>query len=313
MEKDINLRHLKYFLRVAELGSINKAAQTLFISQSYLGRIIKDLEDSVGLVLFTRTRGGVELTSDGEAFRPHAAGILREMQKITRFHSPGAKARSFSVSMTKYSHIMESFNELVLLHKDEPSFVYRLREGTANDVVDDLYTGQADIGVLHFSAIHRAEFRPQLELRGLEYHFLASVKPHILISEEHPLLKSGRPVCLKELSPYVFVRYAGQHEDFAYQILASHEQFNLSHNPRLVYVDSRSSLLRLISASDFYGLGIHDFEHQNCYGVKSIPIADSMDSFWFGYILPAGTKLTPLMREFLERVKKHLQVARETA
>ena len=48
MSRDLNVKHLEYFLKVAQLGSINKAAQALFISQPYLGKIIHDLEDGFG-------------------------------------------------------------------------------------------------------------------------------------------------------------------------------------------------------------------------------------------------------------------------
>ena len=59
MDYDINLKHLSYFITTARLGSINRAAQTLYISQPHLGKIIKELERTAGTMLFERTRGGV--------------------------------------------------------------------------------------------------------------------------------------------------------------------------------------------------------------------------------------------------------------
>ena len=56
MKGDVNIRHLEYFTKVAKLGSINKAAQALFISQPYLGKIIHDLEENLGVRLFNRSR-----------------------------------------------------------------------------------------------------------------------------------------------------------------------------------------------------------------------------------------------------------------
>ena len=49
MSYNINLKHLECFIKVAQLGSINKAAQALFISQPHLGKIIHDLENEMGL------------------------------------------------------------------------------------------------------------------------------------------------------------------------------------------------------------------------------------------------------------------------
>ena len=55
----------------------------------------------------------------------------------------------------------------------------------------------------------------------------------------------------------------------------------------MAYLTSRASLLHLISCSDFYGIGIHDFTTQtSAYQVLSIPIDDCNDSIEFGYILP---------------------------
>ena len=68
MSYDINLKHLEYFIKVARLGSINKAAQMLYVSQSHLGKIIHDLEETVGAPLLNRSRQGVTLTPEGNEF-----------------------------------------------------------------------------------------------------------------------------------------------------------------------------------------------------------------------------------------------------
>lgn len=88
MNFDLNLKHLSYFIAVARLGSINKAAQTLYISQPYLGKIIKELENTAGTVLFERTRSGVILTPDGRDFLEHADTILREAKSFSAFQAP---------------------------------------------------------------------------------------------------------------------------------------------------------------------------------------------------------------------------------
>ena len=68
MPYNINLKHLECFIKVAQLGSINKAAQALFISQPHLGKIIHDLENEMGYLLLNRSNQGVTLTPEGEEF-----------------------------------------------------------------------------------------------------------------------------------------------------------------------------------------------------------------------------------------------------
>jgi LysR family hca operon transcriptional activator len=69
----MELRHLRYFIAVAETGSLTTAAeQRLHTSQPSLSRQIRDLEDQVGTPLLSRSARGVELTPAGKAFLDHA-------------------------------------------------------------------------------------------------------------------------------------------------------------------------------------------------------------------------------------------------
>lgn len=308
MNFDLNLKHLSYFIAVARLGSINKAAQTLYISQPYLGKIIKELENTAGTVLFERTRSGVILTPDGRDFLEHADTILREAKKLQRFSgSSDAPSHFLSVSMTRFSHIMESFIEIVLRHKDEPSFLHRLREGTAQEVVEDVYSGQFSVGVIHLDPKNRGQVSSHISSLGLSYSFLAHVRPHIILSANHPLIREGRPVTLRNLAPYGFARYQDAAEDYAYRIFSQNTQYNLNSGPKIVYLDGRASLMHLLSNSDFYSIGIHDFSAQSStYQVISIPIEECTDCLEFGCILPRGGAVSGIAAEFLEELKSRL-------
>src|SRR6266576_3921569 len=71
-------RILEYYLRVAELGSINKAAADLHLSQPALSRHIAALEHEMGTQLFTRTQAGVVLTEGGKLLSDRARPLLRQ-------------------------------------------------------------------------------------------------------------------------------------------------------------------------------------------------------------------------------------------
>ena len=81
---EIELRHLRYFVAVAEAGSLTVAAQRkLFTSQPSLSRQIRDLEDEVGAELLTRSARGIELTPAGQAFLDHARLVLSQVKAAT--------------------------------------------------------------------------------------------------------------------------------------------------------------------------------------------------------------------------------------
>ena len=77
----MELRHLRYFLAVAEEGSLTEAAEKrLHTSQPSLSRQIRDLEHEVGVSLLTRSVHGVELTAAGKAFLDHAKLALTQVE-----------------------------------------------------------------------------------------------------------------------------------------------------------------------------------------------------------------------------------------
>src|ERR1700754_2742730 len=76
----VELRHLRYFIAVAEMGSLTEAAKRrLYTSQPSLSRQIRDLEQQVGVELLSRSVHGVELTSAGKAFLDHARLALAQV------------------------------------------------------------------------------------------------------------------------------------------------------------------------------------------------------------------------------------------
>ena len=81
MEVEMELRHLRYFVAVAEAGSLTAAAgQRLHTSQPSLSRQIRDLEDELGAQLLTRRARGIELTPAGRAFLDHARLVLSQVE-----------------------------------------------------------------------------------------------------------------------------------------------------------------------------------------------------------------------------------------
>src|SRR5713101_2747509 len=80
----MELRHLRYFVAVAETESLSLAAKAkLHTSQPSLSRQIRDLEEEVGAPLFTRGARGIELTPPGRVFLDHARSVLSQVETAT--------------------------------------------------------------------------------------------------------------------------------------------------------------------------------------------------------------------------------------
>ena len=98
----MNLQHMKYAVAVAETGSINKAADRLFVGQSNLSRAIKELEGSLGVTIFERSTHGMELTPEGGVFLRYAKAILQQVDEVEHMFTEGsAKKKHFSISVPR--------------------------------------------------------------------------------------------------------------------------------------------------------------------------------------------------------------------
>ena len=78
----MNLLYLKYAVEVAASGSINKAAEKLYMDQPNLSRCIKDLETSLGVSIFARSARGMKVTPEGEEFLKYAERILKQVDTV---------------------------------------------------------------------------------------------------------------------------------------------------------------------------------------------------------------------------------------
>jgi LysR family transcriptional regulator, cyn operon transcriptional activator len=76
----MELRHLRYFLAVAQTRSFTRAAERLHVTQPTLSHQIKQLESQIGTILFERAAKDVELTAAGRLFRPYCERILKEIE-----------------------------------------------------------------------------------------------------------------------------------------------------------------------------------------------------------------------------------------
>ena len=129
----MDTNNLRYFAAVAKYGSITQAAKAAYISQPQLSHIIRQLEKEMGLTLFRRTSHGTKLTVDGQRILLHCQVILKEMDRLQNMVNAHRIEKScLNVSMTRFSHTAECYNEICRRYQDIDSFTGRLCEGATS-------------------------------------------------------------------------------------------------------------------------------------------------------------------------------------
>ena len=309
----MNINQLKYFVIVAECGSINKAAQKLFISQPHLSNIIKKLEKTNGFELFIRTYRGVSLTPNGEYFLIHAKTILQEIERLKQFTAANINlSDNLRVSMTKFNHIMEAFNEVTSKNNNLDEFTFILNEGSTSDVIKDLANGYTDVGVVHYNIHEANNIHDLIEKNGLSWNIIGELEPEIILSRNHELFRKEKKISLENLENYGFVRYLGKHEDFIYNIIKNGYYIDLNISNKIIYVYGRATLLNLISTSNFYTIGIKELENKNSnLDIISIPIEGCESRILFTLITRDNTPISPITEEFIHNVTDRLNKLNE--
>ncbi|SDI49847.1 LysR family transcriptional regulator, nitrogen assimilation regulatory protein [Paraburkholderia steynii] len=179
---------IEYFLRVAELGSINKAATDLRLSQPALSRHIVSLEHQVRARLFTRTRGGVKLTEAGMLLLERSRPILRQLAKLVEDVGDCAAGQLSIGVAPSWQHMFTSTYVSTLLEKF-PSVSLRVHEGASHELREVMHAGMLDLAIVPF------EGSPP---RGYVYTPLVR-EPLVLVSGKGRQLTPEHPVSLSRL------------------------------------------------------------------------------------------------------------------
>jgi len=146
----MELRHLKYFIAVAEELHFSKAAARLCIVQPALSRQVKELENELGVMLLKRTKRSVALTEAGKYYYDEAINILRLLDNIKE---RAQQMQSGSAGRIKIGHVgsamLTTLPKLITrLRKDYPGIRIELHEMTAMTQLQMLKTGKIDLGFL---------------------------------------------------------------------------------------------------------------------------------------------------------------------
>ena len=143
----MELRHLRYFVAVAEAGSITRAAQAVRIAQPSLSRQLRQLEDDVGQQLLDRGGRSVRLSPAGERFLPLARDLVgRAERAATLMHglaAPQAVTLRIAAPETTVADVIAPF--LAELPPDAP--MIDVREALPARVHEAVLSGSADLGV----------------------------------------------------------------------------------------------------------------------------------------------------------------------
>jgi DNA-binding transcriptional LysR family regulator len=205
MDMAMELRHLRYFIAVAEEKHVTRAAERLGIQQPPLSQLIKAIERELDVQLFHRKPRWVELTDAGRALLDDARAILDRLDHAiegTRRSARGEQGRiSLGIASTAHFHpfvpgVIRAFRESF------PLVSLTLEEGATSELIERLRNEEVDVAFIR---------TPFANTAGLVFNPLFEEKMLVALPSRHALARAERnsdePILLKALSAETFILY----------------------------------------------------------------------------------------------------------
>jgi LysR family hca operon transcriptional activator len=197
MVTSMELRHLRYFIAVAEEGSLTVAAERrLHTAQPSLSRQIRDLEYEVGVQLLTRSARGIELTSAGRAFLDHARLALAQAQAAVEAARRAAQPSKPSFALgfltgQEMDWLPEAMNTL---NDQLPTIDVTISSDYSPQLADALMRGKLDLAFM----------RPETGMSELDYRVVVTEPIVVVLPSDHRLA-SRKAVALQDIAGETFL------------------------------------------------------------------------------------------------------------
>jgi LysR family transcriptional regulator, cyn operon transcriptional activator len=190
MHDPLEIRHLRYFLAVAEAGSFSRAADRLGISQPSISQQMRDLEAELRVSLFQRRGKRILLTPSGLIFQEHARAMLRQLESFLQelATEPGQARGALHIGVVPILNVPLMPHLLGRFTSEHPGISLTVEEISSTEIETAIEEGRMDVG-LGFLTRHSP---------NLHYERLCTDQFALIVSESHQWAKR-RVVQLSEL------------------------------------------------------------------------------------------------------------------
>lgn len=295
----MNFQQCRYVEVVARVGSFSQAAKELYMTQPNLSCSIKDLENELGVQLFTRSNTGARLTEDGHDFLKYAKRIIGELDLLQqRYHDEFKK--SFTVASHHYDFLSIPLAKVAQEFKQDYQ-EFQTIETTTKKILDSVASFEADLGIIYLDDENEHILTSALQYHDLEFTSLGEFPTRVFLRRDHPLAHKS-VISETDLKGYNQIRFRQEQSglNFDEDTLDIHDQ------QRILYSNDRGTVMNLLCATDAYasGLGIvNSFVKDQ---IVLIPLQNS-PKHTLGYVTNRKKKLSDIGASFINEIKLSLE------
>ena len=293
----MDLKQLQYFVVCAQTGSFSDAAKVLYSTQPSVSKVVKALEDALGMQLFERLPRGIRLTVQGQKVYRYACRITNEIDTLENMAAHGM-TKWIRVSLNPSSwfanQFVDFYNETY-----EKNYHFQLTTAGVRSVMDRVRDYVDDIGFVYILSQQKENFLHEISRNKLQFVPMYETDVVFYPGKETELYDSGKSkVELKDLDG---VRFIQNYQDEFFDIGSVHEEsFQWKDIDISVLTNSDYIMEKMLKNSRVSNVSGSYLSENKSGTTPGIPLDMGDSKVLFGYIIHKGEKIDESVQELID-------------
>ena len=300
----MNILHVKYAVEIANLGSINKASEVLFVAQPNLSRAVKELEADLGIVIFDRSAKGMVPTIEGRQFLEYAKQILHQIEEVEHLFKYGKeKKMRFAVSVPRSAYISEAFSKFSK-RIDAMNVNIFYKETNSWRAINNILSSDYNLGIVRYAKEYDRYYNVMLKEKGLITEDITEFRYRLVVNKTSPLAHKDK-FSLSELSEYTEITHADSSVP-SLPVSDMKKDGLVADNERRIFVYERASQFDLLTENNKTYMWVSPVPQKTLdrYGLVQKKSDDSRILYKDVLVYKSDYKLTDLDKLFIEELQK---------
>lgn len=293
----MDLKQLQYFVVCAQTGSFSDAAKVLYSTQPSVSKVVKALEDALGMQLFERLPRGIRLTVQGQKVYQYASRITNEISVLENMATHGM-TKWIRVSLNPSSwfanQFVDFYNETY-----EKNYHFQLTTAGVRSVMDRVRDYVDDIGFVYILSQQKENFLHEISRNKLQFVPMYETDVVFYPGRKTELYDSGRSKV--ELQDLEGVRFIQNYQDEFFDIGSVHEDsFQWKAIDISVLTNSDYIMEKMLKNSRVSNVSGSYLSGNKTGTTPGIPLDMGDSKVLFGYIVHKGEKIDESVQELID-------------
>ncbi len=286
----LDIRQLKYFIAVIDHQGFSRAAESLYLSQSTLSKVVKNLEDELNTTLIDRSNQKIELTESGKVVYQQGLQVLLSLENISNelFDIENLKKGHINIGIPPitgtlyFPKIIKSFNSLY------PNIEINITEAGAHKIKNELLDGSIDIAVSM-----KLDNDENLEILPLVNDPLV-----LYVNDQHPFAQKESV----EISELRNEKIISLDSDFELRKMFIYECYKSDFKPNIIFESAQWDFM-LSMVNEDLGVAIMPYsllKLLNLKHIQTIPIINDALTMDVNFLIKKQKPISPPLQAFIE-------------